>query len=791
MPVTPAADLPNATHLVNTAYAKADQQPLEVDDPGDVTVSRTAAIAIVKTAHASPVTAGTNAVFDLVVQNNGPSDADNVVVTDVLPAGLIAATATVTPGAPTCSIAGATVTCDLGTMTPTGPPQTITVSAQVDPSRSADITNTATATANDSPPSTGNATVTIDQQANVKVDKAVSPGTILQGHEATYTIGVHNEGPSDATAVTLDDVVPDGLSIVSVTPAAPTCTTAGQAISCSFGTLVPDSAGDRTVSVVVRGDAPGTTTNTATTGTSTPGDTPGDNSAKADLIVRPVADVAVVKSAPATVAAGGTLTYRLHVTNKGPATATGVTLSDPMPPGVEALAVRGPEGACSATPALVTCNLGTLAKDETRDVEVDAKATFAVAGQTVMNTATVTINETDEQPADNQSTAPTTIGPAADLAIDKSGPATAAPGSNVIYVLAVTNKGPQTATGVTVTDTLPAGTSFVAAVPSQGTACTASGQTLTCPLGTIPAGGSAQIAVTVKVATATRGTITNAAAVTGAEPDGDPANNTDQVPTTVGGPDAVVEGDTSLLKRLDKGQVIEPGKPVSYTLIVRNDASTPATNVVVIDTPSLPVTVTSAKSTRGTCTTTVPIRCELGTLPPHAVVAIRITMIPLTAGELTNQATVIADGGDRRPEDNTDAVVGASVNSIRTTLSVTKTSDVAATNPGRSVWFTLRVRNTGRHTATDVRVCDRPPAGTSFVSLRGGRLVGRRTCFTLAVLKTGDSAVYRVKLRVAGGTSTRRLRNVVSAGAANARTVRASRTVRLRVPVAVSPRFTG
>ena len=63
------------------------------------------------------------------------------------------------------------------------------------------------------------------------------------------------------------------------------------------------------------------------------------------------------------------------------------------------------------------------------------------------------------------------------------------PGTQVPYTITVTNTGPVVAPAVVVTDTLPAGLSYVSSVP----ACTATGQVVTCPLGDLAAGTSATI----------------------------------------------------------------------------------------------------------------------------------------------------------------------------------------------------------------------------------------------------------------------------------------------------------
>ncbi|MBI2780064.1 MAG: SBBP repeat-containing protein [Gammaproteobacteria bacterium] len=107
----------------------------------------------------------------------------------------------------------------------------------------------------------------------------------------------------------------------------------------------------------------------------------------------------------------------------------------------------------------------------------------------------------------------------ADLAVTKTGtpnPVTA--GSNLTYTITVTNNGPDTATGVTLRDALPAGGTLISASPSQGSCSGA-----TCALGTLNKGASATLTI-VMIPTAA-GTLSNAATATENENDPDAANN--------------------------------------------------------------------------------------------------------------------------------------------------------------------------------------------------------------------------------------------------------------------------
>ncbi len=103
-------------------------------------------------------------------------------------------------------------------------------------------------------------------------------------------------------------------------------------------------------------------------------------------------------------------------------------------------------------------------------------------------------------------------------------------GATITYSVTVTNNGPQDASLVTLTDTLPLSVSYVSAVGSQGS-CTQSAGVVSCALGSLANGASATVTI---IATATAsGTVTNTASVVAAESDSNSANNTASATTTI------------------------------------------------------------------------------------------------------------------------------------------------------------------------------------------------------------------------------------------------------------------
>jgi uncharacterized repeat protein (TIGR01451 family)/CSLREA domain-containing protein len=117
----------------------------------------------------------------------------------------------------------------------------------------------------------------------------------------------------------------------------------------------------------------------------------------------------------------------------------------------------------------------------------------------------------------------------ADLAITKSAsPDSPRVGTNLNYLVTVSNNGPGAATGVTVTDNLPSGARFISARPSQG-ACGGPPQVV-CALGSLAVGGSATINVVIQPTQS--GVMTNGASVTGNQQDPNAGNNAATVTNT-------------------------------------------------------------------------------------------------------------------------------------------------------------------------------------------------------------------------------------------------------------------
>src|SRR5207247_6612818 len=238
---------------------------------------------------------------------------------------------------------------------------------------------------------------------------------------------------------------------------------------------------------------------------------------------------------PDPVRPGGTLTYTIGVSNAGPNAAASVTMNDPLPPLTTFQSMPTPAGWSCMTPAAgspgtVNCTTATLASGATATFTLVVQVSpAALDGSTIVNAATVSSATFDPNLMNNTATATTSVR-AADLSITKSAPAEATSGTDITYHLTVTNNGPTTSTGGTVTDVLTVGVTFKSA--SAGCAFTAP-STVGCSFGTLAIGSSVSLDIVVHISVATTGELINTASVKGNETETNQTNNIATATTVV------------------------------------------------------------------------------------------------------------------------------------------------------------------------------------------------------------------------------------------------------------------
>jgi uncharacterized repeat protein (TIGR01451 family) len=737
--VQASPDLEVGALIRNGALVTARTPDLNPNNDRDEVVTRVAAateadLMVEKSDASDPVLAGANVTYTVVVTNQGPAAATNVVLTDTLPAGLALVSAT----SPTATCTG--TSCTLDTLA-AGATATVTIVAAT--SATGLFTNTATVSATEVDPVPANntasqpTTVATADQADVAIAK-VGPTVVEPGQAIVYQIAVLNRGPATALDVVIEDVLPAGLTFVANTGA---CTTA---YPCTIASLAPGASATIATSVSVDAGVvvPSTLTNTAsvTASTSDPDDSNNSASVQTTVLTAGTADLAIAKSdSPDPVVAGTTYSYVLTLGNRGPSAATDVTVSDTLPAGVTVVSVESTLGTCDVS--TLTCDLGTLNPAGAAQIQIVATAPAALPSPNPMiNTATVTSVATpDPDQSNNTASEPTTVVARTDVQVTKTGPASVIPGSVAAYTVTVTNAGPSVAQEVTLADPPPAGLELAGVAG----ACSA----LPCALGSLVPNDPRVVTVTLRVPPDYAGapSFNNTATVSTSTADVDPSNNSATVTTSIDDPVAdVMIGKTGPL-------VVNTNEVITYTLTIRNAGPSTATDVVVDDTapPALTFIAASAPCAGG-------FPCTLTAIAPDETISITATFQSPASLEgveqIINTATVTAATTDPQPDNNTaraTTFVGA-----RADVGVTKSVTPDQARIGENATFTVQATNNGPNPASGVVITDLLPTGLTFQSATASlgsydATSGRWAIGDLAVGQSGTLTVV-ARVEVAG-----------------------------------------
>jgi LPXTG-site transpeptidase (sortase) family protein len=766
---TSAGTFYNTTSTLTTANggtgAESNTATLTANDAADLSITKSdGRLAFVRSQ---------TVVYNIVVTNNGPSDATGASVIDTLPSSLTNATWTCAAdtGA-SCTASGSGNIDDTSVNIPANKKVTYTVTAIVDSGATTDIVNKAVvlppAGLNDSNLDNNAATDT-DQLNMLAITKSVDPTVYATtGVTINYSYTVTNTGTSTLVApfAVIDNKVTPTCSSV------PSTLAPNDSFTCTaiYSTVQADlNAGSIVNSVYATGVGPDGDTVTSNTATQTTNATP---------------DLYVTKSDGGVTATPGshiiyTLKYRDVYHD-----ATGVVLTETLPANTTFDSADS-TSSWSCVSGTCTFNVGNLTV-----AAGEKQVTFAVTVNSYIPSGVTTIHNTvsidddhslgsDVTPADNTATTDTPLTAQPSFAITKSdGQTTVTPGQRLTYTINYSNTGNQGATGVVLTETIPTYTTFNSGLSTTGWSCVASTCTLT--VGALAAGssgnsGSATFVVDIASTVPSGVTqIFNTVTI-----DDDHSNG-----TGVGGNNQQTATDTDTLNakptftisKTDGQTTVVPGQRLTYTINYSNSGNQDATGVVLTETVPTNTTFNSGLSTTGwscvssTCTLAIGALAAGNSGSATFVVDI-ISIIPAGANNVVNTVSIDDDHSNGTGSGGNNKVTATDTDTLNAKPSFTITKDDSQTTvvPGQRLTYVINYSNVGDQGATGVKLTETVPTNTTFnsaLSTTGWSCVASTCTLTIGALPAGSSntgsATFVVDVKAAVTAGATQIVNTVS-----------------------------
>ncbi|WP_255247838.1 DUF7507 domain-containing protein [Paenibacillus sp. 7523-1] len=689
-------------------------------------------ITVSKGSTATGAVAGDSILYTVTVANAGTASAASVVLSDSLPAGL-----TFIPGSVT--VAGVSrPTLDITAGIPLGSlalSSSIVVTYRALIGQDASIlqlVNSANAaftfqSVAGGPTITGvipsnNSTLPV-YSPNLSIVKSGSTTNATVGDTVTYTLQVNNGG-NVAANVTLTDNIPSGSSYVagSFRLNGNVIAGANPATGVNLGSLAAGSANTVTFQVLVTSlPTPPTLVDQAAASYSfsSPDGRTITGTVASNTLTIPVTlpNVTAVKSASVSdVAVGETFTYTVVTTNGGIQPINNVILTDALPSGTifvpGSVTVRGTVVA-SANPNS-GISVGTLTAGSSATVTFQVTVQSLPASGSLLNRASVSYSSGAFTGISNSNSITTPVYQPI-IAINKSASQTNATlGDQLAYTLVVTNSG-NIAAQVTVTDTIPAGLTFVPnSVTVNGTARPGTSPLTGITLGSLAPGATATVVFRATLSTLpSPPTLENQGTATytyqlpsGRNLSGSSQSNIVRIPAsapnisiskTVNTPDATV------------------GDILTYTVIATNAGISAVQNLVISDTPTgsefVPGSVTINGIASGSASPVSGI--AIGTLNSSSSVTVtyqtRVTSVPST-GSVTNRASAAFTSGSFN---GVSSSVTVSTPIFQPVIQVVKSASTTNLTVGDTFNYSIQINNTG-NIAASVTLTDPIPAGAVF-----------------------------------------------------------------------------
>jgi len=622
-------------------------------------------------------------------------------------------------------------------------------------------------------------------------------GAAVPGEELTYGIYLQNQGNMTATNVILTDTLPGKVSyiywsgrIYNPNRPVPAPVVVGNQVIWRLGKMEAGQYGYFYITVRVAEDAsPGETlVNRARTTCDEPDIDPADNETQHSLdVVAPTRDVVVSKERSGVPGApGGLLRYRIDFRNVGNARARDVVITETLPPTLTYVSWSGyvNDPYYGTLEHLISPTVGAgqivwpigelLAGQSGYILLVTRVAGAAQPGDRLTNVVRIATSSAETGGGPNIFTHTETVTRTWDVAVSKSLASNTPPlpGSEVEYVIYVSNEGNSTVSNVVVTDSWPVSVTYLSWSgylynPHQIDLCDedvtldVAGRQARWELGALQPGAYGRISLRVRIApdVSVGEILVNQATVSAAEVESDMANNVSRHNMKIVAP----EPDPYISKSLEAAGM--PGEQMRYRLYFGNQGNSPAADVVITDTLPPGVTFESwfgymyAPNYVNLGQTIAPVYgpgqivWRLGTLPRSAWgyiwIVVRLADTARVGNPLLNRAEIATADAETDDTDNV-STNSYTVGDLTRAPYLYKYLDSPPGAAGGMMRYGIYIENDGNYTATNVILTDTLPLSVSLASWDGylcqWDAPGWWYCRTLAVTPTvdGGRVVWRL-----------------------------------------------
>ncbi len=553
---------------------------------------------------------GEEVTYTITVTNHGPSRATDLVIQDVVPSGIIYTGASMLGGDSQIETSpyGTGLRWEINSLTSVGPLNSVDLifKGVVDAGANLNtpITNSASYVNVDQTEinpinDVGIRDINILNNLDISLTKTASNLTPNIGEIVTYTIGVTNTGPTQASSVVINDIIPVGLFYIEGTDSGADSVNSndpsGTGINFTINTINSGETKNITFNVFTleASNLHNPITSTAVLSSLIQTDTNNSNdSASVDLNVNSDLDIEITKTVSEVLPFElENVVYTINVRNNGPAAASDIEITDLLDSNLSYVAgsMVGGEAQDDGTPSSgngLKWTINELLKDDSLNLTFQASPKVGTAGRTISNTASLlSLNQPDINSTNNTSLVSLNVRNDADLEITQAvTSATPSETDSLTYTLTLRNNGPSISRNVVVNNLVPAGLTYVGGsinggdtnndlTPSTalGLSWTAhqilSGEVITLTYGVIVNPGSAGEVIS---------TVSDIASFTSTESDF--TNNTSTIDVTVDN-----RLDLFIEKQVNNNTPIELDT-LSYSISISNKSlKTRASNITITD----------------------------------------------------------------------------------------------------------------------------------------------------------------------------------------------------------------